>query len=71
MKPHKKPALSLKEIKMPDIPLVTKKANETEVPTPGNKIEVTPENAAVLTVHFLSQIHGRLGYIVKLLEENK
>lgn len=37
----------------------------------SNKIEVTPENAAVLTVHFLSQIYGRLGYIVKLLEEKK
>lgn len=36
-----------------------------------NKVEVTPENAAVLTVHFLSQIYGRLGYIVKLLEEKK
>jgi hypothetical protein len=34
-----------------------------------NKIEVTHENADLLTVHFLSQIYGRLGYIVKLLEE--
>lgn len=36
-----------------------------------SQISVTPENAAVLTVHFLSQIHGRLGYIVKLLEDKK
>lgn len=36
-----------------------------------SQIKVTPDNASVLTVHFLSQIHGRLGYIVKLLEEKK
>lgn len=35
------------------------------------QIKVTPENAAMLTVHFLSQIHGRLGYVIKLLEEKK
>lgn len=33
-----------------------------------SQITVTPENAGMLTVHFLSQIHGRLGYIIKLLE---
>jgi hypothetical protein len=36
-----------------------------------SKITVTTENAGMLTVHFLSQIHGRLGYIIKLLEEKK
>ena len=59
---------------MADLPLDHhEKANHTvETKTvPENKIEVTPENAAVLTVHFLSQIYGRLGYIVKLLEEKK
>lgn len=35
------------------------------------KITVTPENAPVLTVHYLAQIYGRLGYIVKLLEGKK
>lgn len=57
---------------MPDLPL--KQANDSKeaVQTPGsNKVEVTPENASVLTVHFLSQIYSRLGYIVKLLEEKK
>lgn len=34
-------------------------------------IKVTPENAPALTVHYLVQIYGRLGYIVKLLEEKK
>lgn len=55
---------------MSDLPLeqVNKKAIET--PLPG-KIEVTHENADLLTVHFLSQIYGRLGYIIKLLEEKK
>jgi len=35
------------------------------------KIEVTPENAPKLTVHFLNQIYMRLGYMIKLLEEVK
>lgn len=34
-------------------------------------IKVTAENAPMLTVHYLVQIYGRLGYIVKLLEEKK
>lgn len=61
---------------MPDLPLErkSKKAimqpSVAEQATP-DKIKVTPENAAVLSVHFLSQIHGRLGYIIKLLEEKK
>lgn len=33
-----------------------------------NQIRVTMENAPLLTVHYLAQIYGRLGYIVKLLE---
>jgi hypothetical protein len=54
-----------------DLPL-DKKAKLPLVPqTKDQQIQVTPENAAVLTVHFLSQIHGRLGYIVKLLEGKK
>jgi hypothetical protein len=58
---------------MADLPLGHEKANSTaDLKTVQvNKIEVTPENASVLTVHFLSQIYGRLGYIVKLLEEKK
>lgn len=36
-----------------------------------NKVEVTHDNADILTVHFLSQIYARLGYMVKLLEEKK
>lgn len=35
----------------------------------SHRIEVTNENAPKLTVHFLQQIYGRLGYIIKLLEE--
>jgi len=61
---------------MPDLPL-DKKGKKTiasqpviNTPAPG-KIEVTHENSDLLTVHFLSQIHGRLGYIIKLLEEKK
>lgn len=51
---------------MADMPL--KKAKD--VPA-ENKVEVTHENADILTVHFLSQIYARLGYMVKLLEEKK
>lgn len=54
---------------MSDLPL-DKKAKKVETKTPG-KIEVTHENADLLTVHFLSQIHARLGYIIKLLEGKK
>lgn len=36
-----------------------------------DQIKVTAENASVLTVHFLSKIYGRLGYLIKLLEEKK
>lgn len=54
---------------MADLPLKKdKKANDEPI---QNKIEVTDENAAKLTVHFLSQIYARLGYIVKLLEDKK
>lgn len=35
------------------------------------RIEVTEDNAAKLTVHFLERIHGRLGYLIKLLEGEK
>lgn len=68
---------------MSDIPLDRKQSKKVnEIPTPVNsevpainpnagKIEVTHENADLLTVHFLSQIFGRLGYIIKLLEEEK
>jgi hypothetical protein len=47
----------------PEIPVT-----QTQNPT---KVEVTHENADLITVHFLSQIFGRLGYIIKLLEEKK
>lgn len=49
---------------MADIPVEDGKNKEQQ-------IQVTSENAAVLTVHFLSKIYSRLGYIVKLLEEKK
>lgn len=39
-------------------------------PNPS-RVEVTHDNADLLSVHFLSQIYSRLGYIVKLLEERK
>lgn len=48
-----------------------KPVNRPEVINPPQKIEVTVENAPKLTVHFLNQIYMRLGYIVKLLEEQK
>jgi hypothetical protein len=67
---------------MSDIPLDRKSKKVNEVPAPAQaeapaivsnagKIEVTHENADLLAVHFLSQIFGRLGYIIKLLEEKK
>lgn len=51
---------------MADLP--SDKTNEVPKET---TIKVTAENAPVLTVHYLAQIYGRLGYIVKLLEEKK
>ena len=42
-------------------------ANQT--PQDAKKIQVTQENAPLLTVHYLSLIYGRLGYIIKLLEK--
>jgi hypothetical protein len=52
---------------MADLPV---KANKPEAKQPKEtQVKVTPENAPVLAIHFLSQIHGRLGYIIKLLEK--
>lgn len=56
---------------MADLPLDNKAKTPLVTQTKDQQIKVTSENAAVLTVHFLSQIHGRLGYIVKLLEGKK
>ena len=59
---------------MSDIPVktdsITPPSGDTKqlIQQKDSKIEVTKENASLLTVHFLSQIHGRLGYIIKLLE---
>lgn len=56
---------------MADLPL-DKRAKLPLVPqTKDQQIKVTAENAQLLTVHFLAQIHGRLGYLVKLLEAKK
>jgi hypothetical protein len=55
---------------MADIPADRKIKKQPEVVEPG-KIVVTHENADLLTVHFLSQIFARLGYVIKLLEEKK
>ena len=38
-------------------------------PQADGKLLVTQENAAMLTVHFLSHIYARLGYVIKLLEK--
>lgn len=51
---------------MADLPPSPKEAK----PLPES-IQVTHENADVLTVHFLSKIYARLGYLIKLLEEKK
>lgn len=53
---------------MADLP-----ANTQNIPSSpkDQQLKVTEDNALVLSVHFLSQIYGRLGYIVKLLEEKK
>lgn len=57
---------------MADLPLDSKKSKLPLIAqTKEQQIKVTPENAAMLQVHFLSQIYGRLGYIVKLLEGKK
>ena len=38
---------------------------------PEKQIKITAENAPLFAVHYLAQIYGRLGYIIKLLEEKK
>ena len=65
---------------MSDLPLDRKSKKATEPaestvaqpqsPPPG-QVTITHENSDILAVHFLSQIFGRLGYIIKLLEEKK
>ena len=55
---------------MSDLPADRKSKSKILVPEPG-KIEVTHENADLLTVHFLSQILSRLGYLIKCIEEKK
>lgn len=52
---------------MADLPVEEPKS----LPKPPltDQIKVTHENADLLTVHFLSKIYGRLGYLIKLLEE--
>lgn len=52
--------LPLEEAKQP---LVKEGANRT--------IKVTLENAPLLLVHYMAQIHERLGHVIKLLEEKK
>jgi hypothetical protein len=66
---------------MSDLPLEKKPKKVNDVPTPKsgvpaenlqeNRVEVTHENSDILTVHFLSQIYARLGYMIKLLEEKR
>lgn len=55
---------------MSDLPADRKIKNKVVAPEPRN-LEVTHENADLLTVHFLSQILSRLGYLIKLIEEKK
>lgn len=52
---------------MADLP--PEEANSLPKPVVTDQIKVTHENADVLAVHFLSKIYGRLGYLIKLLEE--
>lgn len=52
---------------MADLPVEKPKSP----PAADRQIQVTAENSPLLTVHYLAQIYGRLGYIVKLLEEKK
>lgn len=56
-----------------DIPVNTQK-DEPEIKKDmfllqDGKFTVTQENAGMLTVHFLSQIYARLGYLIKLIEK--
>ena len=55
---------------MSDLP-ADRKTKKTVEATDPNKIEVTHDNADLLTVHFLAQILSRMGYMIKLLEEKK
>lgn len=54
---------------MADLPVEKPNTPPLVEKTKENQIKVTPENAPLLAVHYLAQIYGRLGYIVKLLEE--
>lgn len=56
---------------MADLPVERPKSPPLVAENDKKQIQVTAENAPLLAVHYLAQIYGRLGYIVKLLEENK
>jgi hypothetical protein len=47
------------------------KAEDAQKIQKPKEIQVNSDNALPLTVHFLSKIYGRLGYMIKLLEERK
>jgi hypothetical protein len=54
---------------MADMPIEKSNPPAESRAVQSKDVQVTHENAELLTVHFLSQIYSRLGYIVKLLEE--
>lgn len=57
---------------MADLPISSENtASSKSTSAKEQIIEVTDANADKLVVHFLAQIHARLGYIVKLLETDK
>jgi len=52
--------------------MANKNSKKSTSPQPTQQqIQVTLENAPKLTVHFLERIYGRLGYLIKILEEGK
>jgi hypothetical protein len=61
----------MSDLPIEDKPVKKIKSSISEQKPVKGQIEVTDENAAKLTVHFLAEIYARLGYMVKLLEEKK
>lgn len=60
---------SKKPLRNPVIPDINKTGVKRLKQT--NQIKVTDQNAMKYAAAFLIKIYGRLGYIIKLLEENK
>lgn len=52
---------------MADLPLEGRQSKVT--PKKEKQLEITKDNAAVLTAYYLVEIYKRLGYLIKRIED--